>query len=552
MNRIARLAVAVLALCLFMGSGQDPSRDEYLRQVRTQLNRFGEVYRNLAFGYVDQINPEAAVEAAIRGLMDELDPYSDYFVEDAAQQLEDLSRGEYGGVGMEVGLRGSDKRVTVISPFEGSPSWDAGLQANDEIVAVDGVSTLGKPLSDVVKLIKGEEGTTVTLGILRPGFDEARDYELVRRKIAIRDVRFAGIVDPGAGLGYVRLTRFSGRATESLAQAVDSLEDLGMKSLVLDLRGNPGGLLREAAGVADLFLERGLPIVTTRGRSGEVVKRLISEEDPIFDGELVVLINGGSASASEIVAGSLQDHDRALVVGSNSFGKGLVQSVVDLDEEAKIKLTTARYYLPSGRLIQRIDYFEGNEVLDHSADPTLADTLFATGRGRAVVGGRGISPDIEVEAEHQPWLVTELWRGGHFVNYVADRAREERLPSEHADKALLKDFRSYIEQSDFEYRPSGSSQLDELQKILDREEAGPAATKALEHLRETLAESLDQQLKAHEDEIARLLELELVDHFGGRDARQTLALEQDPVYQKALDLLREPQLSLYHSTLGDL
>lgn len=552
MNRIARLTVACLALFLFMGSAQDPSRDEYLRDVRTQLNRFGEVYRNLAFGYVDQINPEAAVEAAIRGLMDELDPYSDYFIEEAAQQLEDLSRGEYGGIGMEVGLRGSDKRVTVISPFEGSPSWDAGLLSGDEIQSVDGVSTIGKPLSDVVKLIKGKAGTTVTLGILRPGFDEASDYTLVRQKITIRDVRYAGLVDEARGLGYVRLTRFSGKATASLAEAVDSLETLGMKSLVLDLRGNPGGLLREAAGVADLFLPRGVPIVNTRGRSGETIKRLVSESDPIFTGELVVLINGGSASASEIVAGALQDHDRALVVGSTSFGKGLVQSVVDLDDEAKIKLTTARYYLPSGRLIQRIDYFEGNEVLDHAADPTLADTLFATDSGRAVTGGRGISPDIEVEPEVQPWLVTELWRGGQFVNYVADRARENRLPSDHADKALLKDFRKYVEDSDFEFRPSGSAQLDELQTILEREEAGTASMKALANLRETLTESLEQQMKAHETEIAHLLELELVDHLQGRDARQALALAQDPVYLKAIDLLAEPKLTLYRTTLGDL
>jgi carboxyl-terminal processing protease len=552
MIRMLQATGALLALLLFMGSAQEPSREDYLREVRVQLNRFGEVYRNLAFGYVDQINPEAAVEAAIRGLLDELDPYSEYFVEDAAQQLEDLSRGEYGGIGMEVGQRGAERRITVISPFEGSPSWEAGLRAGDEIRAVDSVSVVGKPLNEVVKLIKGEAGTKVRLTILRPGFDQEADYEMLRQRIAIRDVRFAGLVDETRGLGYVRLTRFSGKATTDLAQALDSLQQAGMRQLILDLRGNPGGLLREAAGVADLFLDKGLPIVTTRGRTGEVLKQINSERVPLFAGELVVLINGGSASASEIVAGSLQDHDRALILGSSSFGKGLVQSVVDLDAEAKIKLTTARYYLPSGRLIQRIDYFEGNTVLDHHADSLLADTLYATARGRAVISGRGVEPDLKTEPEQQPWVVTELWRAGHFVNYAADRAREGRLPGGGVDEVVLQDFQAYLAEAEFEYRPRGGKQLDELAVILESEAAGPEVLDALEALRDRLAAGLDQQLAAHAGEISRMLELELVEQREGRDARQELALQQDQVFLRARELLGDPQLSLYHSTLGEL
>lgn len=537
MIRMSRLFLGLILLAILMGSADQPDRDTFQRDIRQNLNRFGEVYRNLAFRYVDQIDPEAAIEAAIRGLMDELDPYSDYFIEDAAQQLADMSRGEYGGIGMEVGLRGSEKHITVISPFEGSPAWDAGLQSGDEIVGVDGTDVRGKPLSDVVGLIKGKPDTPVVLRIAR-GSEEA-DYSINRALITIRDVRFAELMDPAAGIGYIRLTRFSGKASENLATAISELNEQGMRSLILDLRGNPGGLLREAAAVADLFLDEGLPIVLTKVRDGVVKQELGSRRTPLFTGELVVLINGGSASASEIVAGSLQDNDRAVVLGSPSFGKGLVQSVIDLDDEAKIKLTTGRYFLPSGRLIQRIDYFEDNEVLIHHSDSTLVDTLFHTMAGREVVGGRGISPDIDVEAEKRSWLVTELWRNTMFSNYIADRARDGRLPDGRADRSMLKDFRSYVEEMEFEYRPRGMTQLEELEKILAEEAAADAASKALKQLRKVLNNGLDQQMDTHQDELLRMLDLELASLRGGAEARTRLALQQDIAYERALEVLHE-------------
>jgi len=543
------LAALILLLpALLRAAGTPPDREAYLEDVHENLIRFGEVYRNLAFRYVDQINPEAAMNAAIRGLLDELDPYSDYFIEEAAQELDDMSRGQYGGIGMEVGLRGSDKRVTVVSPFEGSPSWKAGLLPGDEIVRVDSVEVTGKALSDVVKLIKGPQGSSVTLGIRRAGGREVKDYTLVRELINIQDVKLAEMVDPATGTGYIRLVRFSGLAGENLAKAVEDLKAQGLKRLVLDLRGNPGGLLREAAGVAELFLPKGTPIVVTRGRNDELIKEIRAERGPVFEGELVVLVDGGSASASEIVAGCLQDHDRALVVGQQSFGKGLVQSVLDLDEEAKMKLTTARYFLPSGRLIQRIDYFEKNEVLDHVAEAALKDTLFQTVHGRRVVGGKGISPDVEVKPERQAWLTLELWRANLFANYVSDRSAAGKLAEGVRAATLLPDFRAYLDEQKFEYQPRGTAQLDELKKILEEEEVGEAGMKALEALRSALGDNLSQQFEAHADELERLLALELVDRREGSTARSRAALAQDVAYQRALELLGDPDG--YQRTLG--
>ena len=352
------LLLGTLPLLLLLGAAQDQERHDHIKDVRASLKRFGEVYRQLSYRYVDQMDPEASIEAAIRGLTHELDPYTDYFVEDEARDLDEMSQGEYGGIGAEVGQRGSDKRITIISPFDDSPAARAGLRAGDIIDAVDGTSTAGRSLSDVVGEIKGPKGSTVRLGILRAGWSEAVEYELTRDSITIRDVRYAGIVDEDLGLGYVRLTRFSGKASESLSEAIAGLQEQDMQALILDLRGNPGGLLREAGEVADLFLPPELPIVDTRDRDGNVQKDIRSENKAIFDGPMVVMIDGSSASASEIVAGALQDHDRAVVLGGSSYGKGLVQSVYTIDEDARLKLTTARYYLPSGRLIQRVDYFE--------------------------------------------------------------------------------------------------------------------------------------------------------------------------------------------------
>lgn len=526
-----------------------PDREAYMREVHDNLIRFGEVYRSLAFRYVDQIDPEAAMTAAIHGLMDELDPYTDYYLEDAAQELDDMSRGQYGGIGTEVGLRGSDKRITVISPFEGSPAWKAGLLPGDEIVTVNGTVLTGKGLSDAVKLIKGPVGTDVILGIRRGAVKEVKDYTITRQLINIQDVKLAQMVDPATGTGYVRLVRFTGLAGENLATAIDSLKRQGLKRLVLDLRGNPGGLLREAAAVSELFIQRGQTIVTTRGRNDEMIKEIVSERDPVFTGDLVVLIDAGSASASEIVAGCLQDLDRAVVVGEQSFGKGLVQSVVDLDEEAKVKLTTARYYLPSGRLIQRVDYFMDNEVLDHMADSTLADTLYHTAKGRPVISGRGVTPDVEAKAPRQPWLVLELWRGAHFANYVADRAAAGILPEGSAGDATLADFRAYLGEKEFKYQPRGSSQLDELKKILEEEKAGEAGNQALEALLKSLGGELDPQFDAHRQEMVRMLDLELVNHRQGPEARAREALRQDVAYQKALELLSEGMKD-YQRALG--
>ncbi len=531
------LLLCLLPLMLLLGASQDQDRQEYIKDVRTSLKRFGEVYRQLSFRYVDQIDPEAGIEAAIRGLMHELDPYTDYFVEEEARDLDEMSQGEYGGIGAEVGQRGSDKRVTIISPFDDSPADKVGLRAGDIIDAVDGVSTLDRSLSEVVGEIKGPRGTKVTLSILRAGWSKAVDYTLTRDVIVIRDVRYAGIVDEDQALGYVRLTRFSGKASESLSEAIEGLKAQGMRGLILDLRGNPGGLLREAGDVADLFLEPGLPIVDTRDRQGNVEKDIRSEHEPVFDGPLLVMIDGSSASASEIVAGALQDHDRAVVLGTNSYGKGLVQSVYTIDDDARLKLTTARYYLPSGRLIQRIDYFENNDVLNHVETASLlSDSLFVTDDGRPVVGGRGIQPDLEVKYEPTPWFVSELWRAGLFTNFLAD-AKPALKPTAEVDAHMLKRFHEFVLATEQEFDTPGSKELEDLATLIEREQLGETASTALEELRSAMGGDTQAQLEQNENWLIKMLTLEQAERRGGSEERAKASLLFDAQFDRAVQLL---------------
>ncbi len=538
----------LLAAMLLMGSSQPADRDEYMAEMRENLQRFQKVYQHLVFRYVDRIDPEATIEAAIRGMLDELDPYTDYFIEEGARNLEEMSRGEYGGLGMQVGLRGSTKRLTIISPFEGTPAWRAGLQPGDVIAEVNGESTDGKPLSDVVKVMKGEPGTEVTISIDRPGYESNLVYTLTRELIVIQDLQYAAIMDEKQGLGYLRLTGFSGKATESMREALLELKEQGLEKLVLDLRGNPGGLLREAVGVADLLLPKGAKIVETRGRNDQVLREYYSENDPLFEGDLVVLINKGSASASEIVSGCIQDHDRGVIVGDNSYGKGLVQSVLDLDEESKVKLTTAKYYIPSGRLIQRIEYFQDNPVLQHDSTAAHADSLYHTGSGRVVVNGRGIGPDLAVEQENWPHYVSEIWRAGHLGNFLTDREREGGGLPKKVNKRLLEEFHDYLEDKDFSFKPRGSSQMDELEEIVEGENYSTEVAEALISLRQVLEGDPESHFEANREWIERLLEGEILSRRDGPGERTAYNLGHDPQYESAVHLL-DSQSGDYRSML---
>ncbi|NQU05498.1 MAG: S41 family peptidase, partial [Calditrichaeota bacterium] len=418
------------------------SNDNLYRDNAAQIKLFYEVFRGVNKQYVDTIDTEELIEKGIAGMLETLDPYTVYFEEERVKDLEEITKGEYSGVGIEIGLRGKDKRLTIISPIDDTPAARIGLRAGDVIIAVDGKSTKGFTTKDASKYIRGIDGTDVVLTIRRKGYKEPLDYTLTRAVITIHDVAYVGMLDDE--IGYIKLIRFSGHVGRELRNALKEILKNKPEGLILDLRSNPGGLLKSAIDVSEEFLTSGSEIVSTRGRIKRSVRNLEASGKPMAkDIPLVVLVNGGSASASEIVSGALQDHDRAVIIGTKTFGKGLVQSVMNLSGGAKLKITTARYYTPSGRLIQRDrdneieedDILAGTEtddslevaIMDSASIDTTIQKFFTDG-GRVVYGGGGITPDIIVKPELLDPIGVEMYRKDLFFSYMNQWFSEHEAP----------------------------------------------------------------------------------------------------------------------------
>ncbi len=339
---------------------------ELLAQVLLQVRKH----------YVDELSYEDLLQGAIRGMLGELDPHSAFLDQEEYQNLLDEASGSYGGIGIQIGIR--DNTLTVIAPIEGTPAFRAGVQSGDRILSIDGESTSGIALREAVKLLRGEEGTSVRLTIMGRDATEEEDIEMIRERIAVTSVKGARIL--GNGIGYVRITQFDSQTAASFREALEDLERQGMEALILDLRSNPGGLLQQAIRTAGIFLEEGLTVVSTRGREGANRNLTFGAESSVFvDMPLVVMVNRGSASGSEIVAGAIQDHGRGILIGEKTYGKASVQTVLRMgqaDGDAAIRLTTAQYVTPNGRQIQDI----------------------------------GIHPDIEIPLEREEWRRVQMRR----------------------------------------------------------------------------------------------------------------------------------------------
>ncbi|MBI4541501.1 MAG: PDZ domain-containing protein [Gemmatimonadetes bacterium] len=403
MSRQRLIVTTAVALVAFLSGGwfmqQGARRDESVYQ-RARL--FDDVLAHVAEYYVDSLDERQLYRMAVDGLLRELrDPYTVFLDQRDVRSLSELTTGNYGGLGLQIEVR--DGAILVVAPLPETPAERAGIVTGDRIVDVDGQSTVRWNQDQAVRSLRGQVGSRVTIRIERPGVTDLITYELTRAQIHARSVRLAMLL--ANGTGYVELSTFSEQTARELAAAIDSLRGAGMRSLVLDLRWNPGGILDEGVAVADLFLDPGQEIVSTRGRAPGGTRRFADRAPQRYsDLPIVVLLNGASASASEIVAGALQDHDRALVVGTTSFGKGLVQSVFPLSNDASLKLTTSRWYTPSGRSIQRAprsgeDRDPDEEVAASLPDSAVAAETYHSDRGRPLRGGGGIAPDVVVRPD---------------------------------------------------------------------------------------------------------------------------------------------------------
>jgi carboxyl-terminal processing protease len=452
------LVLFVLLLCGFMGAvfGQRASAVEGSSdgEIRDNLKEFTQVYDVVEKNYAEPVNPDKAIyNGAIPGMLRVLDPHSNFFDPKQYALLREDQRGKYYGVGMSVGPR--NNKVIVIAPFVGTPAYKAGIRPGDVIAAVDGKPCDNMTTSEVADLLKGAKGTTVHITIIREGAEKPLEFTVVRDEIPRYSVDLAFEIRPG--IGYMHVNGFTETTEHEVSQALDNFQSQGeLKGLILDLRQNPGGLLSEGVGVADKFLHKGQVIVSHHGRNSPEKVYRAAHGNGGKDYPLVVLVNRGTASAAEIVSGAIQDHDRGLVVGESTFGKGLVQTVYPLSENTGLALTTAKYYTPSGRLIQRdyngvslYDYYYNHD--DQQAS-TAGKEVKLTDSGRTVYGGGGITPDVKIPTPKATRFQDELLQHYAFFNFAKHYLISRHIAKDfQVNDAVLQDFRKFLDDEKITY-----------------------------------------------------------------------------------------------------
>lgn len=418
---VGLLIIASLVLGGWLGGTLQAVRDTTIEN----LSLFTQVFSEVQKKYVEPVDPQKLIIGAVKGMLATLDPHTQYLDKDEYRDLMVGTHGSFGGLGIQIDVR--DGVLTVISPMEGTPAHKSGILSGDQILKIDGKSTKGMSSQDAVKVLRGPKGTQVTLTINREGTSELLDFTITRDIINIQSVPYFGLIKNG--IGYIRLLQFSEKSGDEVKSAIDSMEVLGMKSLILDLRGNPGGLLTQAVSVSEKFLDKGQRIVFTKGRLAESNREYFTEKSSEFGKfPLVILVDNGSASASEIVSGAVQDWDRGLIVGKTTFGKGSVQSVVQLSGETGLRLTTAKYYTPSGRCIHK---GEVEEDTTESSLKVMKKEVFHTlgNLRRTVYGGGGITPDIVIEYPKSSKFEQSL--NPHFFGFAVKYCAIHRnLPKE--------------------------------------------------------------------------------------------------------------------------
>lgn len=553
MKKLIKLIISAVILIAVSGllfqSTADRS-DEYYKKVRENLELFREVYREVSTRYVDDIDPQEFIRAGIRGMLETLDPYTVFITEDGADDLKIMTEGQYGGIGTVISIRGEDKTLTIISPMEGTPADRLGLRAGDQILQIDSVSTEGFDTSRAAKLMRGDPGTEVHLKIKRPGVSEILDYLIVREIINVKDVSTATVLDDK--IGYIRLARFSRKADQELEDAIKELKKESVRGLILDLRGNPGGLLESAIEVSQKFVSKGSTIVSTKSVESE--KTTESNEEPVYgDAPMVVLVDGGSASASEIVAGAIQDLDRGVIIGEKTFGKGLVQSLFTFRNGTELKLTTAKYYTPSGRLIQKVDYFgDDNPVIlknTTAREGESKDDEYFTSKGRVVYGGGGIAPDIEIANKEFSNLETSLFRQSMYFHFVNDYLTKSDAETGLNDSSLFNKFRKFVEDKEFTYKTDGQIEIESLKEISAKKGMNGEFLNHLSALDNIIEKSKETEILEKKSEILASLRMEFASRISGSVGRLKASFPNDLQLQKAVEILKNK--SAYEGILSE-
>ncbi|MBI5806935.1 MAG: S41 family peptidase [Ignavibacteriales bacterium] len=528
------ISFSLIAILLFSGF---ITRDNDLYfGINKGIDLFGRVYKEVTLNYVYEINPREFVVAGIEGMLQSLDPYSNYIDANEQKDLDLITKGKYGGIGASVGLRNDE--VTILDLLEGYPAKRQGMRIGDVIKKINDIEINKDNYEQLGNILKGDIGTSVKLNIKRE--NEELIFNLIREEIEVKNISFYGFVPENSNNAYIKLTGFSHSAGEELKKALLELKEKNaIKTLVIDLRGNPGGLLDAAIDVCEKFLKKGDLIVTVKGRDSLSVKKYFSKEEPILSNEkIIVLIDEHTASAAEIVAGALQDHDRAVVVGENSFGKGLVQTIISLPYGTSLKLTTAKYYTPSGRCIQKIDYSKNNKVFSSNSFSNQKE--YFTDNKRKVFSSGGITPDSIISNNSISGLVERLKAEGMFfrfatnyfnINYKIDL---EKLDS----NQLMKEFTNYLSKQNYSYTSKSLKIINQLDESLNTEKLNDAKIQnELAQLKAELEKKSGIEIQAFKDDIINEIKEELAARILGREGRIIQSLKNDKQFRKAYEIL---------------
>lgn len=522
-----------LAFVFFLGANAQSNGFEVIKNMELM----DQIYQYLEMYYVDEPQTGKLGKTGIDAMLRELDPYTVYYHESNIEDYRLMTTGQYGGIGALI--RKIGENTFIAEPYEGNPAEKSGLKAGDKIIAIDGKSMLGLPSEDVSSALKGPKGTTIKIEIERANV-EKKIISVTREEIKLPDVPYSGMLN--GTVGYIKLNSFTNTASADVKAAFLALKEQGMTELVLDLRGNGGGLLMEAVKIVNLFVKKDQIVVNTKGRVADENRVYKTMENPLdLQIPLTVLIDEGSASASEIVAGSIQDLDRGVIIGTTSYGKGLVQRTYDLKYGSKVKLTIAKYYTPSGRCVQRLDYHDREQGFKPKEIPDSLLKVFKTKNGRDVIDGRGIEPDIHIDDKEFSRLTATIYSNNLVFNYATKYFTTHPSIAEPGVFTLTdeeyNDFKAYVLKEDFTYSTASEEMLKKMKAIAEEERYYDGMKEEYDALLAKVVPSKERDLEKFKTEIKQMLENEIVSRYYFQRGRAIDSFKDDDYISKSLEIL---------------
>ena len=514
--------------------------DNYF-EIAKNLDIFTTLYKELNTFYVDETNPGDLMKKGIDEMLKSLDPYTNYIPESEIEDFRFQTTGQYGGIGAMIAK--TDDYVIISEPYEGFPAQKAGLMAGDKILEINGVSAKGKTTEEVSKVLKGQPNTSVVILIQRPHLEKPFEVSFDREQVSVASVPYSEYLQQG--IAYIRLRSFTRNCANDLKNAIiDLKKKQDLKGLILDLRSNPGGLLNESVDIVNLFVEKGEEVVSTKGKIKSWDKSYVANKNPLdTEVPLVVLINSASASASEIVSGSVQDLDRGVIIGQRSYGKGLVQQTRELSYNSKLKLTVAKYYIPSGRCIQALDYSHRNKGGSVGKVPDSLMTSFKTRNGREVKDGGGVLPDIVIDPGKYGMIIRSLLKERLFFNYATGY---RFLNDSIADNFIFSDieflnFKTFLSDKEYTYKTETEKELEKLKKKAEEEEYFSAFSKEYDVLVAKMLENKNDDLQKNKDDIKEILTGEIMSRYYYQKGRIKAGLNFDIEVEKAIEILQDQE-----------